>query len=431
MSVDYAAQIAAKRADRAKLLAQAEQLVAEGKYNELDAVTAQVEDAAKAITALERAASASNDEAMEPAYDGVLHSGGAKKPGDGKDIHFFGSLGEQLQAVANAKTSGVVDDRLQKIQNALGANEGTGADGGFLLQPDFAGKIMESAVQNSPLLNRLDRYTCSAASNSMRWLGVDETDVSASVFGGVQMYWAAEAASVAASKPKFKELKLDLEKMMGFAYCTDEMLQDVPFMNSFFSHAFSLAADRLLTDSVISGDGNGKPLGIVNSKGLITVEKVTGQATGSFVGKNAIQMQTRILPRSRKNLVWLMHPDVEEQLPELTIGEGSASRLLWTPEGGLGNFDTQRILNKPVLFEDSCSGVGTKGDIMLVDPTAYILLSKGTAKQDWSIHVEFLTDQRCFRMVYRCNGKPKSETVVKLKNSKIDRGSFVALADRK
>ena len=54
---------------------------------------------------------------------------------------------------------------------------------------------------------------------------------------------------------------------------------------------------------------------------------------------------------------------------------------------------------------------------MLVDPMQYILLSKGTAKQDWSIHVEFLTDQNCFRMVFRCNGAPKVNKPLKIKNS--------------
>ena len=107
----------------------------------------------------------------------------------------------------------------------------------------------------------------------MRWLSVDETDVSKSVFGGVQMYWASEAGTVAASRPQFREMKMDLEKMMGFAYATDEMLTDAAFMTGFFGSAFALAADRLLTESVISGDGVGKPLGLLHSKALLAVDK--------------------------------------------------------------------------------------------------------------------------------------------------------------
>ncbi len=138
------------------------------------------------------------------------------------------------------------------------------------------------------------------------------------------------------------------------------------------------------------------------------MEKETGQEAGTIQGANVIKMQARTMPRGRERLVWLMHPDLEEQLPYLSIQSGDAAKFLWNPEGGLGNFDTQRVLNKPVLFEDSCSALGSKGDIVLADPLfMYILLAKGAAKQDWSIHVEFLTDQNCFRMVFRCNGTPK------------------------
>ena len=68
---------------------------------------------------------------------------------------------------------------------------------------------------------------------------------------------------------------------------------------------------------------------------------------------------------------------------------------------------------------------------MLIDPFQYILLSKGTIKQDWSMHVEFLTDQMCFRVVFRCNGTPKVNSPLTIKNSTKTRSPFVALADRK
>lgn len=433
--MDFMAKITELRAQKKQLADQAETLVKDGKLDDLDNITQQMNDLNGNIEKLERAmeAARSNAAPVDSAYDGVLHDeeNGKAKDGKGKDLKVFSSLGEQLKAIYAFRKNGVKDERLQQVNNAvLGSNEGTGADGGFALQTDFAGQILESAVEQSPLLNRLDRYTCSSAANAMRWLSADETDVSKSVFGGVQMYWASEGATVAASKPKFRELKMDLEKMMGFAYCTDEMLTDAAFMTGFFGTAFTLAADRLLTESVISGDGVGKPLGILNSKAIITVDKESTQAAGTFLGANAIKMQARAMPRNRDRLVWLMHPDAEELLPYLSIQSGEAAKFLWNPEGGLGNFDTQRVLNKPVLFEDSCSALGSKGDINLVDPMYYILLTKGTAKQDWSVHVEFLTDQNCFRMVYRCNGAPKIEKPLTIKNSAKTRSPFVTLAAR-
>jgi len=431
MAFDYMEKITELRAQKGQLLSQAEGLVAEGKFEDADNISAQMEGINKQIKSLETLSAASRDGAA-PVYDGILHDDGAGEPkAKGNDVKPFASLGEQLKAIYTAQRYGQVDDRLIKVNAAaLGANEGAGGDGGYLLQTDFARGIMESAVKNSALLNRLDRFTCSSPANAMRWVSVKETDVSESVFGGIQMYWTSEAAAVSASKPQFREMKMDLEKMMGVAYCTDEMLQDAAFMSGFFSSAFTLAADRLLTGAVINGDGNGKPLGILKSPALITVDAEADQGSSLFLGANAIKMQARSMPQNRNRLVWLMHPDAEEELPYLSIQRGEAAKFLWNPEGGLGGFDTQRVLNKPVLFEDHCSALGTKGDIMLVDPFQYILLTKGTARQDWSIHVEFLTDQRCFRMVYRCNGAPKVDTPLTIKNSTKTRSPFVALADR-
>ena len=380
--MDFMEKITALREQKGQLLNTAQTLADEGNYAEVDKITEQMEGINNQISSLEKLARQSRESA-EPVYDGVLHSGPktAREDRGGEDKP-FASIGEQLTAIYNFRKNHVEDKRLQQVNNAvLGANESMGADGGFAIQTDFAGAILESAVQASPLLNRMDRYTCSSAANSMRWIAADETDVSKSVFGGVQMYWAAEGATVAASKPQFREMKLDLEKMMGFLYCTDEMLQDAAFMTGFASTGFSLAADRLLTEAVIAGDGVGKPLGLINSGALVTVAKEQSQANYTFVGNNAVKMQASAMPRNRERLVWLMHPDVEEQLPLLSIQSGDESKFLWNPEGGLGAFDTQRVLNKPVLFEDSCSALGTKGDILLVDPFQYILLTKGAAKQ--------------------------------------------------
>lgn len=431
--MDFMEKIAELRAQKSQLKDQSEQLVKDGKLDELTPITDQMIKINDQIDALAASYQAANRNA-DPigGDDGVLKDGKHSDPKDeAKNIHVFNSLGEQLQAIVKRTKGGPEDKRLNRINDEVkGVGTGAGADGAFAIQPDFAQGIMESAVQNSPLLQRLDRYTCSNAANSIRFLRADETDVSSSVFGGIQMYWASEGSTVAASRPNFREVRMDLEKMMGFMYATDEMLADVAFMTGLATSGFSLAADKLLTADVISGDGVGKPLGILNSGALISVAKETDQAAATFLGANAIKMQARAMPRNRERLVWIMHPDVEEQLPYLAISSGSAAKFLWNPEGGLGNFDTQRVLNKPVIFDDNCKALGSAGDILLVDPYQYLLLMKGTAKQDWSIHVEFLTDQQCFRMVFRCNGAPKTDSALTIKNSNKTRSPFVTLAAR-
>lgn len=408
------------RREKADKLAQAEQLLGEGRVAEASALDGELDALCQRIAVTENLMRRSQEDAQPL-------PGGGESQDKGGEARPFRSLGEQLQAVVNAAKTHVVDKRLLQVNNAVqGANEGTGADGGFAVQEDFAGSILETAVSTGDILSRVDSYTVGANSNAARWLMVDETDVSASVFGGVQMYWAAEGATVAASRPKFKELKLDLEKMMGFAYATDELLQDAAFMTGFFGSAFTVAANRLLEDAIISGDGSGKPTGILNSGALVAVDAEAGQAAGTLNARNILKMWSRALTSGRRNMVWMMHPDLEDQLPQLMLGD----KLIWMPEGGISGAQYQTILGRPVLFNDNCRAMGTKGDVLLADLKQYMLLKKGTAKQDWSMHVEFLTDQMCFRMVLRCNGTPKVTAPITLKNSDRTRSPFVTLGAR-
>ncbi len=418
--MDYTKVLNDLRREKADKLTRAEQLLGEGKVDEAAALDGELDALCKQISTTESLMRRSQEEA-EPL------PGGGKPQDKGQEVRPFRSLGEQLQAVVNAAKTHTADKRLLQVNNAvMGSNEGTGADGGFAVQEDFAGQILETAVATGDILSRVDSYTVGANSNAARWLMVDETDVSASVFGGVQMYWAAEGATVTASRPKFKELKLDLEKMMGFAYATDELLQDAAFMTGFFGSAFTVAANRLLEDSIISGDGEGKPTGIMSSGALIAVDAEAGQRAETLNAQNILKMWSRALVSGRKDMVWLMHPDLEDQLPQLMLGD----KLIWMPEGGISGAQYQTILGRPVLFNDNCQAIGSKGDVLLADLKQYMLLKKGTAKQDWSMHVEFLTDQQCFRMVLRCNGTPKVTAPVTLKNSTRTRSPFVTLAAR-
>ena len=423
--MDYAKKLNELRAEKARLLKDAESLMEAGKYEEVSAKHDEAEKIANQIAAVEKQAALSR-EGAEPTDTP------SDRKEDKEEPRPFRSFGEQLKAIRDCAVMHKPDGRLERINDAvLGGNEGTGADGGYAIQTDFVQGIMESCVQNSEILRRLDSYTVGAGSNSAKWYSLSETDVSSAVFGGIQMYWAAEGANVNASKPAFREMKLDLEKMMGFAYATDELLEDAPFMSGLYERGFSLAADRLLTDAVISGDGVGKPLGILSSGALITVAKESGQAAASLLGANVVKMWNRVLPRQRKNTVWVMHPDLEAELPGLSISSrGSAEKFLWDPEGGLSGLDYQRILNRPVIFDDNCKAIGSAGDILLIDPEQYILLKKGTVKTGWSIHVQWLTDQTCFRIVYRVNGAPKLDSPVTLKNSSTTRSPFVTLAAR-
>lgn len=419
--MDYSKKIAELKAQKAGLVTQADAAADAGKLEELTQLNVKISEVNNQIKAVEQLREASGDVAQP-------ENSGAAQPQDGKKDMPFASLGEQLRAVMLA-AKGTPDGRLAAVNEAQGVNTQTGTDGAFAIQEDFAGTIIETAATTGDILSRVDSYTSGAASNAVRFMTCDETDVSESVYGGVQAYWASEAATVAASKPKFYETKIDLEKLMAFIYITDEALEDMPFMSGLLNNAMATAANRLLEGAVVDGDGVGKPLGILHAPSLVTVDKESAQ-TEILTFKNIARMYGRILPRSKANAVWVMHPDLAEELPFLTLPIGTGGVPVYLPPTGATGSPYATLYGKPIIETDHMAAVGSKGDIGLFDLKQYMLLRKGTVKQDMSIHVEFLTAQNCFRLQLRAGGAPKGKHAVKLKNSKVLRSPFIVLGDR-
>ena len=341
----------------------------------------------------------------------------------------FKSLVQQLHCIKQAALGNGIDPRLsklQEIQNALGGNVGVGQEGGFAVQTDFAGMLMDSAAKAGQILPLVDSYEVTDGSNSVKWIDIDEDDVSETVFGGVRVYWAAEAAQVSASHPKLSEKELKLEKLMGFAYATYELDADSSFVNTLYNRAFALAIQRALEAAIVSGDGVGKPLGFLKSGALVTIAKETGQLKETVNWKNLSAMYHRILRKT--DAVWLVHPDVHEQFDFLEFPVGTGGVPVYLPATQAGSLDILR--GKTIVESDHCSALGTVGDANFVDLSQYMLAYKGGVDAATSIHVQFLTAENCFRFIFRANGMPKRNKALTIKNSSKQRSPYITLATR-
>lgn len=344
----------------------------------------------------------------------------------------FKNFGEQLLAVKNAATQGVRDPRLDYLnQAATGSNEGVGSEGGFAVQTDFATGMMESAAKAGQILPLLDRYEVSGGANGVKWMDIDEKgDVSTTVFGGVQVYWAGEAASVTATKPSLNEKELKLEKLMGLAYATYELEADSGnFMSQLYTRAFTLGIQRKLEEAVIAGTGVGQPLGLLKGTGLVTVAKEANQPAATVLWENISKMYNRALNKDRiASYVWLANPDVSEQFDFLSFPVGVGGVPVYLGASSVGSVST--LKGRPVIETDQCAALGTVGDLIFADLSDYLLITKGGVQADTSIHVQFLQAENAFRFIFRANGMPKRPKTMTLKNTSNARSSYVALATR-
>lgn len=340
----------------------------------------------------------------------------------------FTSLGQQLVAVVNAgRESGHKDPRLF---NATGLNETVPSEGGFLVQQDFSNELLQQVYETGILAPKCRRMQISGNANSIKINGVDETSRASTRYGGIVGYWKGEAQQKTASKPKFREIELNLKKLIGLCYATDELLADASALEAFIRKAFVSEFGFLLDDAVINGTGAGQPLGILNAGCLVSVSKETGQKAKTIMAENVIKMYSRLFPQSLNNAVWLINPDIQQQLFQMSLAVGTGGVPVYMPAGGLSGQPYGTLFGRPVIPIEQCATLGTVGDIIFADLGGYILAEKGGIESAMSIHVKFDYDESVFRFVMRVDGQPERASALTPYKGSDTLSHFVALATR-
>lgn len=366
--------------------------------NDYNAAVALVEVAAEDVTRaealmdIERSISSNPTTRIEVGVDNAT-----KKP--------WGSIGEQMLAVRQvARTQGRDTD--PRLFAALGANESVDAEGGFLVAPEFSDVILQRTYEEGQVTSRCQ--TIPMNSNRLVINGLDEDSrATGQRYGGIQVFRIAESAAYTSSKPKFKQVQLTANKLIGLMYATDEILEDTAALSKWASTNFPKAFAFQLDDESVNGTGAGQMLGVANSGAAIIVAEDAAQPTGTVTNTNVFNMIQRLWGPSRKNAVFFYNSDLENQLWNLTRGSGTAVELLYTPPGMRGNSAPYAMLcGFPAIPIEQASAGGSQGDLNLFDMSQYLIGQKEGLKADSSIHVAFLTGEQAFRWTLRNDGQP-------------------------
>lgn len=319
------------------------------------------------------------------------------------------TFGEYLQDVRQAHTPGMaVPTKLRKLQEsraASGMSEAVGGEGGYLVQTDFASEIFRRVNEMGQVISRVRDIPIGANANGLKMPGVNETSrADGSRWGGIQAYWAAEAATVTATKPEFNLQEWNLHKLFGLFYSTDELEMDAAALGAVAMEGFTEELTFKAEDAIINGDGAGKPLGIMNAAAKIQVSKETSQPAATLQIENIVKMWARCYGRSRRNAVWFINQDIEPELFTMGLTVGTGGAPVYLPAGGLAGSPYGTLLGRPVVPIEYCQTLGTAGDIILADLSQYVTISKGGMQQASSMHVRFVYGEMTYRITWRLDG---------------------------
>jgi HK97 family phage major capsid protein len=339
----------------------------------------------------------------------------------------FKNINDQCRAVMKYVKSGQKDVHpgleLQLKAPTTYGQEGLGADGGFLLAPQFLQELIRYTFADEGIMGRCRSFTTTG--NSLT-IPKDETTPWQS--SGVQVFWVAEAAQATQSKPQVGQTNLLLHKLTALVPVTEEMMQDS--FTGIGEYITSLAGDRIrwkVEDAIVNGIGNGMPLGFSKGGALYVQNGTSGQTTLTINITNLAAMLGDIMPESQQNLVWLVHPSAYNQLVVMS----NANTSLYIPYGGLETTKGYmgRLMGIPLIMSTHCQTLGTQGCLYLVDMSKYFFLSKGTGiEAAMSIHLYFDYSVNTFRFNFRCDGRTWMSAPYLLPDNTTKLSAFVALA---
>lgn len=306
------------------------------------------------------------------------------------------SEGSFYKAVALAEMKRGVDPRLNAYKAPTGLGEYIPADGGYLVPPQYAAGLLENMHSGGEILSRIRRIPISG--NRMIFNGVDETSrVDGSRNGGVRGYWLSEAGQITASKPKFRQVDLKLNKVAALVYVTDELLADQGALQSYLGRVVPDELRFKVEDAVYNGDGVGKPQGILNAAALVSFVRDT---TLLIAHTDLVAMWARRATQY-KDYVWLVNQDVTPVLNSLVLASSTEEPLRFVNWGADG---VMTIFGRPVIEVEYAATYKDVGDILLASLSNYALIENGGVQAASSIHVNFVYDEQVFRFTYRCDG---------------------------
>jgi len=344
----------------------------------------------------------------------------------------FKSFGEFMQSVRSAalvkQTGGTIDRRL-----GIGAaapttfgNEGAGADGGFLIPPEFGKEIFTLSLGDQALLPYTDEVNVTG--NSMGF-PKDETTPWGS--NGIRAYWQGEAGAGTQNKPVLGMTALRLKKLMALVPVSDEMLEDAAALNSYLPKKMGQSIQWKANEAILFGAGNGQPAGALNSGAVITVAKDSGQATGTLSALNLANMIARLPEGSFPRSVWIVNNDVLPALFTLTLGNYPIYLPSGAAVGGIQGSPYGTLLGRPVLVSQHANTFSSQGDVILADLSYYQTITKaGGIQMATSMHLYFDADATAFRTTFRMDGQSKLAKALDPAKGTNKLSPFVQLAAR-
>jgi len=327
-------------------------------------------------------------------------------------------LSDVLQGVDDNRVPERLMNYQVNLQNALGSDEQSVISdpyGGFLTPPGFMPTLLKVDNESDPTapggIAPVTSIPISTPSLKIP-ARVDKDHSTGSVTGGFRVMRKAETQTGTSSRGEFEQVELEPKTLYGIAYATERILRHSAIsLTAILQEGMSTEFQSEKFKEKIQGTGAGEFEGILNSPAGISIGRLA--AGNDIEGADIINMRSRAWRYGR--CIWLANHDA---LPDLEIAHrtGTNADSFYFRAGsvipGIGENASvdvpDTLLGRPIIFTEYLPSLGASGDIVLWDPSQYLVghdVTVGANGMAESIHVRFEAHERTFKFFEECDAR--------------------------
>ena len=217
-----------------------------------------------------------------------------------------------------------------EIRNSL--RIGADTEGGYLVPDEFERMLVEALEEEN--IFRTIAHKMNTASGDKK-IPIVSSKGSAS--------WIDEAGAYPESDDAFGQVSIGAHKVGTMIKVSEELIHDNVFdLEGYIAKEFGRRIGAKEEEAFFSGDGSGKPLGILAATGGAQLGVTSSLITGIKLDE-IIDLFYSLKAPYRKNATWIVNDTTIKALRKLKDGNG---QYIWQPSVTAGTPDS--ILNRPV-----------------------------------------------------------------------------------
>ena len=288
-----------------------------------------------------------------------------------------------------------------EVLNAL--QVGTDSEGGYLVPDEYERTLIES-LEEENIFRRFAHIIRTSSGDRKIPIVVSKGTAS----------WIDEEAAYPESDDTFGQTSISAYKLATMIKVSDELLHDSVFdVASYIAREFARRIGAAEEEAFFTGNGTGKPTGLLNTTGGAEVG-VTAKSATTLTFDEVMDLFYSLRAPYRRSAVFLTNDATMKALRQLKNGNGD---YIWQPSVTAGTPDT--ILNRPVYTSTFMPAIAAGAKAMVFGDMNYYWIADREGRKFQRLNELYApTGQVGFLASQRVDGKlilPEAVKVLQMK----------------